>query len=290
MQTPYNAAVPQTLPSLSPDQERSLLNSIFDSSLSLPDLAKSLNFTLLDLLELIASPPIQAKLIALEQSAAHAVRAAASTHLHDLLDSLLTILESHDTDLKLLEGRTDPDALTQRRRERVQLRITATLLYRITRFIPLSPDSLLIQRTTTAGDQAAPGTPQNGFSPRQVPFGGVGGTPFQSDVFQTPDPRPAQPRPIATSPAPAHTTNSPAAIATPTPALKAAAPAAHCSNSPAPSTPPRSKHQNGHSAGTLSPRIQTAPALEHCPSFRAGPSRASSLLNRAGAAVAGPAP
>src|ERR1043166_2680598 len=102
--------VPVAPPTLTPDQERALLDSLCSGSASLPDLAKSLNLSLLDLLEAIASPNIQSKLIALEQAAAHAIRVRASLHLNQVLDTLTDILESQRRDLNLLESRTDEAA------------------------------------------------------------------------------------------------------------------------------------------------------------------------------------
>ena len=158
MSTPAPTLSPAPTESL----ERTLLNALFTNSHSLPALANSLNLTVIDLLDLISSPAIQSKLIAYEQAAAHAVRVAASVHLSKLLDVLDHILDSHTTDLKPLESRTDEAAITHRRRERVHIRKAATLVLRLTRFSPLAPDSILAARpapSTRGGAFQAPLAP-----------------------------------------------------------------------------------------------------------------------------------
>jgi len=122
----------------SPDQERSLFDALFTSGLPLADLARSSNLTLLDLLELIASPRVQSRLVALEQAAAHAVRIAASAHLGRVLETLVSTIESHERDAQLLQGRADPEAVLSRRRDRADSRRAATALLRLARFSPLA--------------------------------------------------------------------------------------------------------------------------------------------------------
>src|SRR5262245_35623289 len=89
---------------LSPDQERALLHSLFTSNLSLPDLAQSLNLPLLDLLELVSTPAIQSKLVALEQAAPHALRLRATIPPTHVLDILTAPLHTPARDLAHLES------------------------------------------------------------------------------------------------------------------------------------------------------------------------------------------
>jgi len=260
------------VPTLSPSQESSLLNSLFTNSLSLPDLARSLNLTLIDLLDLIASPAIQSRLIALEQAAAHSIRVAASSHLSTVLDTLTTILDSHTADLKPYESRTDDAALTHRRRERVHIRKAATLLLRLTRFSPLAPDSILTARPALPTQGAAFQTPR--IPPQHTPP--IFAPPPRSALHSLP----AQSSGASVSPAPTPSK----AFSFPQPiGLKV-----HSrGSSESPSATPGQPRQNPpHREAVLVPPI--APN-----SPRAARSPVSLLLRRAGATpslAAGPAP
>ncbi len=140
---PYTPVVVADSPSLSTGQERALLDSLLSTHHSLPDLARFLKLSLLDLLDAIASPAIQFRLVALEQAAAHAIRIAASVHLPAVLTALTSTLEAHGRELERLEQRTDPESADLRRHERMNARRAATLVLRLTRFAPLAPDAVL---------------------------------------------------------------------------------------------------------------------------------------------------
>jgi len=135
---------------LSPDHERDLLQALFTTCATLPDLARAFNLTLIDLLDLIATPDFQSRLIALEQAAAHATRIAASRHLHAVINTISESLHAHLHNLTLLEPRTDQPALEQRRHEHAQARRQAATVLRLTRFSPLAPGTILRRFTSTA--------------------------------------------------------------------------------------------------------------------------------------------
>ena len=64
-----------------PAQERDLLSAITTSTATFAEIAAAFDLAVIDLLELIASPDFQSKLVAIEHAAAHAIRVRASLHL-----------------------------------------------------------------------------------------------------------------------------------------------------------------------------------------------------------------